>query len=249
MEQLYEKVHKVAALVKQSNYAVILTGSGVSDKEDDVNFRSPGSGMWTMLDPDDFTINRFKEDPNTFYEVGAPFFSKLKDIPSEGHKVIAKLENKGLIKTVITKNVDGFHQEAGSKNVLEIYGTLRSASCTSCDYQVETKEIVDQIKKDYLPKCPDCGQPLKPDVVLFGEPLSDDYHKAKHEVEKSDLVLAIGTEIITSPTKEILANSNNLVIINRNSTTQDSRAKEIINDRPGKVLQLLLKALNEDTPD
>lgn len=248
MEQLREKVQKVASLLKNSNYAVILTGSGVSDKEEDANFRSPGRGMWTMLDPDDFTINRFKENPNTFYEVGAPFFSILDDIPGEAHKAIAELEKKGLVKTVITKNIDGFHQEAGSKNVLEIYGTIRSASCTSCEYKVETKEIVDEIEKGHLPKCPDCGQPLKPDVVLFGEPLTEDYHKAKHEVEKSDLVLVIGTGIITSPAKELLANSNNLVMINPDSTTQDSRAKEIINESPDKVLQLLLEALKEDKP-
>jgi NAD-dependent deacetylase len=245
MEQLNEKVEKVAALLKVSRHAVILTGSGVSDQEDDVNFRSQGSGMWTMLDPDDFTINRFKEDPNTFYGVGAPFFSILEEMPGEAHKAIAELEEQGLVKSVITKNVDGFHQEAGSKTVLEIYGTLRNASCTSCEYQVKTKEIVDELEKGHIPICPDCGQPLKPDVVLFGEPLADDYHKAEHEIEKSDLVIVIGTGIITSPTKELLANSNNLVIINPDSTTQDSRAKEIINESPDKVLKLLLKVLKK----
>jgi NAD-dependent deacetylase len=246
MEQLDEKVQKVAALLKNSSYAVIITGSGLSDKGDEVNFRSPGSGMWTMLDPDEFTIQRFKENPNAFYEIGAPFFSMLEDKPGEAHKAIAELEKKGLVKAIITKNIDGYHQEAGSKNVLEIYGTLRSASCTGCEYKVETKDIIDEVEKGNLPKCPDCGQPLKPDVTLFGEPLSEDFHKAKHEIEKSDLVLVIGTAIITSPSKELLANSNNLVIINRDSTTQDYRAKEIINTSPDKVLQLLLEALNKD---
>jgi NAD-dependent deacetylase len=245
MDKLLKKVQKVASLLNNSSYAVILTGSGIAEEKDDANFRSPGKGMWTMLDPDDFTINRFKENPNAFYEVGTPFFSILEDIPGEAHKSIAELEKRGLVKAVITKNVDGFHQEAGSKNVLEIYGTLRSASCTSCEYKVETKDIVGEIEKGHLPKCPDCGQPLKPDVVLFGEPLTGDYHKAKHEVEKSDLVLVIGTGIITSPAKELLASSKNLVMINPDSTTQDSRAKEIINENPDKVLQLLLEKLNE----
>ena len=246
MEQIYKQVYKIAALLKKSSYAVILTGSGLSDKEDKLNFRSPGHGMWTMLDPDDFTIQRFKENPNAFYEVGAPFFSMLEDKPGEAHKAIAELEKKGLVKTIITKNIDGFHQEAGSNNVLEIYGTLRSASCTSCEYKVDTEKIVDEIEKKHLPKCPDCGQPLKPDVVLFGEPLTEDYQKAKHEIEKADLVLVIGTAIITTPTKELLADSKNLVIINNDSTTQDSRAKEIIINYPDKVLKLLLEALNED---
>jgi NAD-dependent deacetylase len=243
MEQLYEKIERVAALLKGSSHAVVLTGSGVSDKDEDVNFRSSGRGMWTMLDPDDFTINRFKENPNAFYEVGAPFFTMLEEMPGEAHRAIARLEDLGLIKTVITKNVDGLHQEAGSKNVLEIYGTLRSASCTSCEYQVETKAIIDELKKGHSPECPDCGQPLKPDVVLFGEPLTDDYHKAVHEIEKSDLVIVIGTGIITSPTKDLLAKNSNLIIINPDSTTQDSRAREIIHESPDKVLKLLLKAL------
>lgn len=102
MEQLYEKVQKVAALLKNSSYAVILTGSGVSDKKDDANFRSPGRGMWTMLDPDVFTIQRFKENPNAFYEIGAPFFTMLEEMPGEAHKAIAELEKKGLIKAIIT---------------------------------------------------------------------------------------------------------------------------------------------------
>jgi len=245
MEHLHEKLKKVADLLKSSSYTVVLTGSGISDKEDDANFRSPGRGMWTMLDPDDFTIQRFKENPNAFYEVGAPFFSMLEDKPGEAHKAIAELEKRGLVKTIVTKNVDGFHQEAGAKNVLEIYGTLRSASCTSCEYKVETKLIAAEIEKGHLPKCPDCGQPLKPDVVLFGEPLTEDFHKAKHEIEKSDLVLVMGTSIVTSPTKELLSNADNLVIINLFATTQDSRAKIIISETPEKALKILMESIDE----
>jgi NAD-dependent deacetylase len=245
MEQLHEKVKNVADLLKKSSYAVVLTGSGISEKEGDANFRSPGRGMWTMLDPDDFTIQRFKENPNAFYEIGAPFFSMLEDKPDETHKAIAELEKRGLVKAIITKNIDGFHQEAGAKNVLEIYGTLRSASCISCEYKVETKEVVDEIEKGHIPKCPDCGQPLKPDVVLFGEPLTEDFHKAKHEIAKSDLVLVMGTSIINAPTKELLAKADNLVIINSSATTQDSRAKIIISETPDKVLKLLMERLDE----
>jgi len=245
MQELHEKVQKVAALLNSSSYAVILTGAGVSDEEGNANLGRQGSGMWTMLNPDDFTILRYKENPNAFYEAGAPFFSMLEEKPGEAHAAIAKLERQGLVKTIITENIDGFHQEAGSKNVLEIFGTLRSASCTSCEYKVETREIVDDIKKGHLPTCPDCGQPLKPDVVLFGEPLRDDYEKAKGEVEKSDLVLVIGTGLYASPTQKLIADNNNLVIINRFSTTQDSRAKVIINEHPDKVLQLLIETLKD----
>ncbi len=245
MEQLQESINKVTALLKESRYAVVLTGSGISDQEEIANFRSPGSGMWTMLDPDDFTIQRFKKNPNAFYEIGAPFFSMLeKAEPGKAHKALADLEQRGLVKTVITKNVDGLHQQASSKNVLEIYGTLRSASCTQCELQIETSELTEEMEKGRLPLCPECGEPLKPDVVLFGEPLTEDYHKAKDEIARADLVLVIGTNIITSPTKELLAENGNLVIINRTSTTHDSRAKVVINEDPDKVMQLLLDSIN-----
>lgn len=243
MVQLEEKVQKVAELLKNSSYSVVLTGAGLSDQAGG-NFRSPGSGLWTMFDPDDFTIQRFKANPNAFYELGVPFFSMLEEKPTAAHKIITALEKSGLIKAIITKNIDGFHQEAGAKNVYEIYGTLKSASCTSCSYQVATKEIIDEVETGHLPLCPHCGAPLKPDVVLFGEPLSVDFHRAKHEMEKSDLVLVLGTEVLTAPTKELLAESGRLIIINHGATTQDSRAKVVINESPVVVLPLLLKALD-----
>lgn len=245
MEQLQKDVKKIAELLKNSSYAVALTGSGVSDEGDTVNFRSPGSGMWTMLDPDDFTIQRFKENPNAFYEIGAPFFSVLeKTEPGKAHQVLAELEKQGLIKAIITKNIDGLHQQAGAKNVLEIYGTLKSATCTHCELQVETNKIADELEKGQLPRCPECGAPLKPDVVLFGEELPDDYDKAKEEISKADLVLVIGTMIITSPTRDLLADNDNLIIINISSTTQDKRAKIIINENPDKVMEHLIESLN-----
>lgn len=245
MEQLQKDIKKIVDLLKNSNYAVTLTGSGVSDQEGTANFRSPGSGMWTMLDPDDFTIQRFEENPNAFYEIGAPFFSMLENAePGKAHQVLAELEKQGLIKAIITKNVDGLHQQAGAKNVLEIYGTLKSATCTQCELQVETSKITDKLEKGHLPRCPDCGEPLKPDVVFFGEELADDYDKAKEEINKADLVLVIGTMLVTSPARDLLADNNNLVIINTTSTSHDSRAKIVINENPGKVMQLLLDNLN-----
>ena len=245
MEQLQKDIEKIADLLKYSSYAIALTGSAISDEELTANFRSPGSGMWTMLDPDDFTIQRFKKNPNAFYELGAPFFSALeKTEPGKAHQVLAELEKQGLIKTIITKNVDGLHQQAGAKNVLEIYGTLKSATCTQCELQVETSKLTDELEKGHLPHCPECGEPLKPDVVLFGEELPNDYDKAKVEINKADLVLVIGTMIVTSPTRDLLADNDNLVIINPTSTTHDNIAKIVINENPDKVMQLLLDNLN-----
>ena len=242
MEQFKEKIKKVATLLQSSRYAVAITGPGLSAAEESAHLHGP-TGMWTMFDPDDFTIQRFKENPNAFYEFGVPFFSMLDDAPTEAHKALAGLEKMGLIKTIITKNVDGFHQEAGAKNVLEIYGSLRSASCTSCPYHVQTGEIMEDIESGQLPLCPDCGKPLRPDVVLPGEPLTEDFHQAEHEIAKSDLVFVVGTEIISSPVKELLLENSNLVMVGSGLIAPDSRAKEVINESPQTVLPLLLKAL------
>ncbi len=246
MNQLNENIKILADLLEKSNYTVALTGAGMADETDDTNFPNPGSGMWTMLDPDDFTIQRFKESPNTFFETGAPFFSMLEEVqPGKAHKILAELESRGLVKTIITKNIDGLHQEAGSKNVLEIYGTMKSASCVQCEMQVDTEDIAEEIEKGAPPLCPKCGENLKPDVVLFGEPLSHDYHAAKKEISRADLVIVTGTNIITSPTRDLLAENENLAIINTNPTSHDSKAKVVITDNPGSALKLLLEELDK----
>lgn len=248
MNELSTNVNKLTSLLKQSNYTVVLTGTGISDETGMANFRNPGGNMWTMLDPDAFTIQRFKENPDAFYEIGAPFFDMLEEAePGEAHNVLAELERRGLIKTIITKNTDGLHQKAGAKNVLEIYGTLTSASCVECKLQLDIEDIADDIKKGIPPTCPDCGKPLKPDVVLFGEPLPPDFHLAEEEINRADLVIAIGTNIVTSPVRELLDKNKNLVIINRSSTEYDNRAKIVIIEDPNKTVKMLLGELDKLT--
>lgn len=246
MEQLHEKIKAVATLLEQSTYAIVLTGADVSSESKVPDFHSPGRGLWTMLDPDAFTIQRYKENPNAFYEIGAPFFNMLEQAePNEAHIVLAELERRSLVKAIITKNVDGLHQKAGSINVLEIYGTLRSASCVSCEWQVDIKDVAADIEKGLPPLCPKCGEPLKPDLVFSGEPLPPDFNKAQEEIIRADLVVVVGAGMQASPTKELVAHIDNLVIINRTPTSFDQKAKVVINDSPARVMNLLLKELDK----
>ena len=245
MEQLHEKIKEAVKLLVQSHYTVVLTGAGISEESGIADFRSSDRGLWTMLDPDDFTIQRYKENPNAFYEIGAPFFNMLEQAkPNETHIVLTELEKRGLIKVIITKNVDGLHQAAGSKNVLEIYGTLKSASCVSCSLQMEIKDVAADIEKGLPPLCPKCREPLKPDLVLGGEPLPPDYYKAHEEANRADMAIVIGANILTSPTKELLEHIDNLVIINLTPTDYDRQAKVVINDSPARVMKLLLEELD-----
>jgi NAD-dependent deacetylase len=245
MELLYEKIKEAVKLLEQSHYTIALTGAGISEESGIVDFRSSDRGLWTMLDPDAFTIQRYKENPNAFYEIGAPYFNMLEQAkPNETHIVLAEMEKRGLVRFIITKNVDGLHQVAGSKNVLEIYGTLKSASCVSCSLQVEIKDIATDIEKGLPPLCTKCGKPLKPDMVFAGEPLPPGYYKAHEEANRADLVIIIGTNILASPTKELLEDTGALIIINRTPTAYDQQAKVVINDSPARVMKLLLEELD-----
>jgi NAD-dependent deacetylase len=245
MELLLEKIREAVKLLEQSHYAVVLTGAGISEESGIADYRYSDRGLWTMLDPDDFTIQRYKENPNAFYEIGAPYFSMLEQAkPNETHTVLTELEKRGLVKVIITKNFDGLHQMAGSKNVLEIYGTLKSASCLSCNLQVEINDIAADLEKGRAPLCAKCGEPLKPDMAFADEPLPPDYYKAHEEAGRADLVIVIGTNMLASPTKELLEHVNNLIIINRSPTAYDQQAKVVINDSPARIMKLLLEELD-----
>ncbi len=247
LEQLLESINKVCDLLEQSNYTVVLTGAGISTEGDVPDSRNPGNWLWTMLDPDDFTIRRYKNDPASYYEAGAPFFSLLNQVePNEVHLALTELQKRDQVKTIITQNIDGLHQKAGSKNVLEIRGTLKSASCLHCDRQVAIEDLVaDAGEESFPPLCPKCGEPLKPDVVLVGEPPPPDYHKAKEEVQRADLMVIIGSSLHVSPDNQLPADCKNLIIINRTPTFYDRQAKVVINKSAITVMKLLLEELNK----
>ncbi len=246
MDQLLENVKKAAGLLKESSYAVALTGAGVSTESGIPDFRSPGSGLWTMVNPELFTIQGFKANPGQFYKTGTPFFRMLEQAePNEAHTALAELEKSGLIKAVITQNVDGLHQKGGSNRVLEIHGTLSRAACTHCGLEVPIESVVADVEEGLLPPlCIDCGEPLKPSVVLFGEPLSPDYREALKEAEKADLIIVIGSSMQVSPANRIPEMGSKLIIINREVTFYDKQADLVINESTARVMRLLLKELS-----
>jgi len=247
LDELFEKIRKTADLLERSEYAVVLSGAGVSTESGVPDFRSPGSGLWTMLDPELFTIQGFKANPKAFYEGGAPFVRMLGDAePNEGHTVLAELEKRGLVKAVITQNVDGLHQKGGSNKVLEIHGTLSSASCMVCDYTVSIEEVAADVEEGLLPPlCVECGEPLKPDVVLFGEALSPDYKEAMEEARRADLIMVVGSSMQVSPANQLPALCDNLVIINRTSTFYDQQARVVLNESTSRAMRLLLEELDK----
>ncbi len=247
MEEVLAKIKEIADLLEASDHTVVLTGAGVSTESGVPDFRSPGSGLWTMLDPELFTIQGFKANPKAFYEGGAPFVKMLDEAePNESHTVLAELEKRGMVKAIITQNVDGLHQKGGSTRVLEIHGTLSSASCMHCSLQVSIDDVVEAVEDGILPPlCVECGEPLKPDVVLFGEPLSPDYSEAMEEARRADLIMVVGSSMQVSPANQLPSYSDNLVIINRTETFYDRQAKVVVNESTATAMRLLLKELDQ----
>lgn len=246
MKSLHEDIKKIADLIEQSRHTVVFTGAGISAERGLSDFLNPGSRLPTMLAPDEFTIQRFKKNPAAFYEAGVPYFDILEQIaPNEVHTGLAELEKRGLVKAIVTQNIDGLHQKAGSKNVLEIRGTLRTASCVQCDLTLAIEDVpADTEEKPLVPLCPECGEPLKPDVVLSGEPPPPDYHKAEEEIKQAELMIVVGSGLQSSPADQLPADRKNLVIINDTPTSYDQKAKVVINESPVRVIRLLLEELN-----
>ncbi len=246
MEELRNNIKKIADLVEQNSHTVVLTGAGVSTESGVPDFRSPGSGLWTMVNPELFTIEGFKANPKEFYESGMPFFKLLREAePNETHTVLAELEERGLVKAIITQNVDGLHQKGGAERVLEIHGTLSTASCLHCGRQFTLDQVAADIEEGLLPPlCPDDGEPLKPDVVLFGEPLASDYLEALEEARKADLIIVLGSSMQVSPANELPSYGKRLVIINRTPTFYDQQAKVVVHESAARVMRLLKEELD-----
>jgi NAD-dependent deacetylase len=248
VDKFLESVSKVTEMLEHSKHTAVITGPGIFDDisngaAEDASYNN----LSKMVSPEAFTIHRNHDDYGPFYEEGAPFFSLLyKAKPNAAHYALADLEKRGLVKTIITQNVDGLHQMAGSKNVLELHGTIRSATCEQCEYQARVEDLMVGSKVESLPlRCPDCGQLMKPDVVLQGDPPPSDYYEAKQVVLKADLIIIIGADMHDSSDNELIADKQNLVVINNGPTHFDQNAEIVNNEQPVKTVNLVLEMIKE----
>lgn len=244
-EHLARGVKEAAAFLAQAEYGVALTGAGVSTESGIPDFRSPGSGLWTRLDPMFFTIESFKADPAQFYRLGQELFAVIKEAePNDTHIVLGELEKRGLVKAIITQNIDGLHQKGGARRVLEIHGSLESASCIGCGCRVSMEGVIGAVLDGILPpRCSRCGDPLKPDIILFGEAMPPVYQEALLEAEKADCIMVIGSSMQVSPANLLPRYSENLIIINREPTVYDSRARVVLRGNTAPVMRSLLDEL------
>lgn len=251
--QSIKKLDIAKKLFLQAKYPVVLTGAGISTPSGIPDFRSEGTGLWVKSEAMDVaSLSTFRYEPSRFYA----WFRLLADqmmnaSPNPAHRALSELEQAGYIQTVITQNVDILHQKAGSENVIEMHGTLRTLSCTQCFRQVEAEPFLTPFVKDgRIPHCGDCGAVLKPDVILFGEQLPQKaWHQARKAARKADLMLVVGSSLEVLPVAGLpmitLEHGGHLIIINQTPTYLDVRADLVFTEDAAEILPTLAKQVLE----
>jgi NAD-dependent deacetylase len=242
-------VPDLAALVRERRPCVVLTGAGISTESGIPDFRSPG-GIWAEYDPMEYaTIDAFRRDPVKVWEFYAPRFELLTTAePNSGHLALAELERGGLVAAVVTQNIDGLHQRAGSREVVEVHGSIRSASCLECRERVPLEEVRAALRAGPAPLCPRCGAVLKPDVVMFGELLpADAIDRAIELVRGAGLLLVVGSSLEVHPVAglpdEAASAGVAVAILNRGPTPFDHLASVRLDRAAGETLAELAQAL------
>lgn len=240
------QVKRAAQLIAASKHNTGFTGAGVSVESGIPPFRGE-NGLWARYDPGILDLDNFYTHPldtwKVIKEIFYDFFGKAK--PNEAHTVLARMEEKGMIKSVITQNIDNLHQEAGSKTVYEFHGNSRNLVCMDCQ---KTHRVTDELIQDLPPKCRHCGGLLKPDFIFFGEMIPEyAYKKSVEEAQKADVFIVIGTtgEIVPASLIPTMAKENGVKIIEINP--RKSLFTDAITDvfLKGKATEVMSALMNE----
>ncbi|UUV19842.1 NAD-dependent protein deacylase [Fusobacteria bacterium ZRK30] len=230
---MYEKLKKI---IDESDNIVFFGGAGVSTESGIPDFRS-ATGLYSHSP--EYLVSRtyFDKNKDGFFE----FYKKhlvYSDVePNDAHRVLAYLEKIGKLKAVITQNIDGLHQMAGSKNVLELHGSIHRNHCMDCGTFYTLDELMN---RKGVPHCSKCSGIIKPDVTLYEEiPDMNSYDRAMHYIAAADVLIVGGTSLVVQPAASLvdLYRGNKLILINKDSTRYDKRADLVISDKIGKVLK------------
>jgi len=233
---MYEKLKKI---IDESNNIVFFGGAGVSTESGIPDFRS-ATGLYSHSP--EYLVSRtyFNKNKDGFFE----FYKKhlvYPDVkPNDAHKVLAYLEKIDKLKAVITQNIDGLHQMAGSKNVLELHGSIYRNYCMDCGTFYTLEEV---INRKGVPHCSKCNGIIKPDVTLYEEvPNMETYDKAMDYISNADVLIIGGTSLVVYPASSLvdLYGGNKLILINKDSTSYNEKADLVISDKIGKVLKSII---------
>ncbi|HEY1596081.1 MAG TPA: NAD-dependent deacylase [Thermoleophilaceae bacterium] len=252
MTQATANAARVAELLLEADSAVVLTGAGVSVPSGIPDFRTPGKGLWEKVDPMKVAhIDVFRRDPDRFWHFYGDRFATLDDkMPNAAHRAIAELEARGLIRGVITQNIDRLHRKAGTENVVEVHGSIEWSVCPDCGAKVGIEQVIEKLRAGVgTPECEACITPLKPDVVLFGELLPEEaMSEAFAFASEADLMVAIGSSLEVYPVASLpgvtLENGGRLALVTQGRTPYDSDADVKLTGDVVDELDAVLDALD-----
>lgn len=237
-------MNQLTALLQAANHPIIFTGAGMSTESGLPDFRSKDRGLWEKFNPNELAnvhaLHHNTEEFTAFYQYRLATLNKYE--PHDGHRILAKWEENNLIKGIITQNVDAFHHEAGSKNVMELHGSFRTFHCHECEQSINREAYFAGQST-----CK-CGGTIRPGIVLFGEQLPQDtFAKAEQESERADLFIVLGSSLTVSPANmfPLVAKESGakLVIVNREPTDYDRYADLVIQDK--NIKEVLIEVHNE----
>jgi len=242
--QTETNIEYAAELLRKAKYAVVLTGAGISTPSGIPDFRSEGTGLWSRDEPMEVaSLSTFRTDPERFFVWFRPLAGLIFNAtPNPAHVALAQLEEAGRIRSIVTQNIDGLHHKAGSRNVIEMHGTLRTLSCTQCFRQAEAVQYLKAfVEQGELPRCSGCNGLMKPDVILFGEQLPQQaWYDAQRECRKCDLILVAGSSLEVLPVAglpmQAIDRGAHLVILNNTRTYLNVRADVVIQEDVASIL-------------
>lgn len=233
-----EKWQQLKEWIQDSRYVVFFGGAGVSTESGIPDFRSvDGLYHQSYKYPPETIISHsfYMRNTEEFYRFYKDRMIYNEAVPNAAHRALAKLEQEGKIKAVITQNIDGLHQMAGSREVLELHGSIHRNYCTRCGQFYDLDYVA---RSEGVPRCA-CGGTVKPDVVLYEEGLDDMViRRAIEHISKADLLIVGGTSLVVYPAAGLIDyyRGNKLALINRSATSRDSQADLVISDSIGQVL-------------
>jgi NAD-dependent deacetylase len=242
-------IREAAELIVNSRFLTAFTGAGISVESGIPPFRGE-NGIWNKYDPIIFDIEYYKSNPQAALQLRKVFYDVIKIAkPNAAHKALAEMERMGLLKAVITQNIDNLHFLAGNKEVIEFHGNTRYFVCMNCGRKYLVEEV--EIREDRAPVCPKCGGLLKPDFVFFGEPIPQEaFTKSFEYARKSDVMLVIGTTGVIYPASlvPVEAHESGAKIIEVNiepSTYTDSITDIFLQGKATEVMSKLLEEVKK----
>jgi len=236
----------LADLIRARQPCVVLTGAGVSTESGIPDFRSP-TGIWADVDPFEVaSIQAFRRDPARVWGFYRERIDLLRDAePNAAHLALAELERRGLVQAVVTQNIDTLHGRAGSEDVVEVHGSIRSAQCLGCLWSAPADAVLAQLAASPVPTCPHCGEALKPGVVLFGELLpAVAMERATQLARGAQLMLVVGSSLEVWPVGGLPLEAQALAIVNRGPTALDERALLKVDAGAGETLSAVVAELD-----